>query len=107
FRFTGGSCYRFTHEGHKVDAVRRNDAGRILFDQIEARTSWRTVVLNGRYREIEREDEKTSIVALMASEPTWWDPAYTKTVAKDGHERKLAPVFFRVDIESATGHQAG
>lgn len=107
FRFSGGSLYCFTTEGHKIDALRKNDAVCILFDQIESRTNWRTVVLNGRYREIEREDEKNSIVALMASEPTWWEPAYTKTVAKDGHERKLAPVFFRVDIESATGHQAG
>ncbi len=63
--------------------------------------------MNGRYREIEREDEKNSIVALMASEPTWWEPAYIKTIAKDGKERKLDPIFFRIDIDSATGHQTG
>jgi nitroimidazol reductase NimA-like FMN-containing flavoprotein (pyridoxamine 5'-phosphate oxidase superfamily) len=107
FRFSGGSLYCFTTEGHKTDALRKNDAVCILFDHIESRTNWRTVVLNGRYREIEHEDEKNSIVALMASEPTWWEPAYTKTVANDGHERKLTPIFFRVDIESATGHQTG
>lgn len=107
FRFSGGSLYCFTTEGQKTAALRKNDAVCILFEDIESRTRWRTVVLNGRYREIERENEKNSIVTLMASEPTWWEPAYTKTIAKDQQERKLEPVFFRIDIESATGHQTG
>ncbi|KAB2659399.1 pyridoxamine 5'-phosphate oxidase family protein [Brucella tritici] len=107
FRFSGGSLYSFTTDGQKTEALRKNDAVCILFDHIESRTNWRTVVLNGHYREIDRDDEKNAIVALMASEPTWWEPAYIKTVAKDGHERKLEPIFFRIDIESATGHQTG
>lgn len=70
FRFSGGSLYCFTTEGHKTDALRKNDAVCILFDQIESRTSWRTVVLNGRYREIEREDEKTrSSRSWLRSQP--------------------------------------
>lgn len=107
FRFSGGSLYSFTTDGQKTEAMRKNDAVCILFDRIDSRTKWRTVVLTGHYREIELEDEKNSIVALMASEPTWWEPAYIKTIGNDGKERKLDPIFFRIDIDSATGHQAG
>ncbi|MFQ0812941.1 pyridoxamine 5'-phosphate oxidase [Brucella anthropi] len=107
FRFSGGSLYSFTTDGQKTEALRKNDAVCILFDHIESRTRWRTVVVNGRYREIEREDEKNAIVELMASEPTWWEPAYIRTITKGGQERKLEPVFFRIDVENATGHEAG
>ncbi|MBC2885880.1 pyridoxamine 5'-phosphate oxidase family protein [Ochrobactrum sp. CM-21-5] len=104
FRFSGGALYSFTTDGQKTQAMRRNDAVCVLFDHIVSRTDWRSVVVNGRYREIEHENEKSAIVNLMAAEPTWWEPAYTKTVIGGG-ERKLEPVFFRVDIESASGRQ--
>lgn len=107
FRFSGGSLYSFTTDGQKTEAMRKNAAVCILFDHIVSRTQWRSVVVNGHYREIIREEEKASIVNMMASEPTWWEPAYTKTITGGGEQRKLEPVFFRVDIESATGHQAG
>jgi len=63
------------------------------------------VVVNGRYREIMRDEEQNAIVNMMANQPVWWEPAYTKSVTRSGEQRKLTPVFFRVDIESATGHE--
>ncbi len=107
FRFSGGSLYSFTTDGQKTEALRWNDAVCILFDHIESPTKWSTVVVQGHYREIALEDEKNAIVELMASEPNWWEPGYMKTVDKEGHERKLEPVFFRIDIESATGRETG
>ncbi|APX70490.1 hypothetical protein BR10RB9215_C11006 [Brucella sp. 10RB9215] len=106
FRFSGGSFYSFTTDGQKTNAMRKNDAICILFDQIESQTKWRTVLVQGRYREIAREDEEEAIVRIMANEPTWWEPAYTKTITKEGTARALKPVFFRVDIEKLSGHQA-
>lgn len=105
FRFSGGALYSFTTDGQKTEAMRKNDAVCILFDHITSKTQWRSVVVNGHYREITREEEKNAIVSMLANEPSWWEPAYTKTVASDGGQRKLEPVFFRVDIESATGHE--
>ena len=107
FQFNGGSLYSFTTDGQKTEAMRKNDAVCVLFDDIVSKTKWRSVVVNGHYREIDREDEKAAIVNMLANEPTWWEPAYTKTITSGGAQRKLEPVFFRVDIESATGHQAG
>jgi len=107
FRFSGGALYSFTTDGQKTEAMRKNDAVCILFDHIISKTEWRSVVVNGHYREITREEEKAAIVNMLSNEPTWWEPAYTKTITSSGEQRKLEPVFFRVDIESATGHQAG
>ncbi|PWL16955.1 pyridoxamine 5'-phosphate oxidase family protein [Falsochrobactrum shanghaiense] len=105
FRFSGGSLYSFTTIGQKTDGMRKNDAVCILFDDIVSPTQWRSVVVNGRYREIIREEEQNAIVNMMANQPVWWEPAYTKSVTRSGEQRKLTPVFFRVDIESATGHE--
>ncbi len=105
FRFSGGSLYSFTTGGQKIEAMRKNDAVCILFDKIESRTKWQTVLVQGRYREITHEEEQEAIVKMMASEPTWWEPAYIKTITKEGTERELKPVFFRVDIEKCSGHQ--
>jgi nitroimidazol reductase NimA-like FMN-containing flavoprotein (pyridoxamine 5'-phosphate oxidase superfamily) len=107
FRFSGGALYSFTTDGQKTEAMRKNDAVCILFDHIISKTEWRSVVVNGHYREITREEEKAAIVSMLSNEPTWWEPAYTKTITSGGEQRKLEPVFFRVDIENATGHQAG
>lgn len=106
FRFSGGALYSFTTAGRKTEALRGNDAVCVLFDNIVSRTQWRTVVVHGRYREIAGEDECEAIVKLLADEPLWWEPGYTRTITSEGGERRLEPVFFRVDIESATGHQA-
>lgn len=106
FRFNGGSLYSFTTEGQKTEAMRSNDAVCVLFDNIVSRTEWRTVTVHGRYREIAGEAEREAIVKLMSDEAIWWEPGYSKTITREGGERKLEPVFFRVDIESATGHQA-
>ncbi len=105
FRFSGGSLYSFTTEGQKTEAMRRNNAVCILFDAIVSRTEWRSVVVHGRFRELADAEEKAAIAKLMSSDATWWEPAYTKTLSREGKERALEPVFFRVDIESATGHQ--
>lgn len=106
FRFSGGSLYSFTTEGQKITGMRENDAVCILFDDIVSLTQWRSVVVNGRFREITGEAEQSAIVNMMANQPLWWEPAYTKTITSEGEQRQLKPVFFRVDIESATGHQA-
>lgn len=106
FRFSGGALYSFTTDGQKTEAMRKNDAVCILFDKIVSKTQWRSVVVNGHYREITRDEEKAAIVNMLSNEPTWWEPAYTKTITSGGEQRKLEPVFFRVDIASTTGHQA-
>ncbi len=107
FRFNGGSLYAFTTDGQKTEAMRKNNAVCVLFDHIMSQTQWSTVIVNGRFLEITGDEEKQAIVNLLAAEPTWWEPGYTKTIKKEGGERKLEPIFFRVDIESVTGHRAG
>ncbi|MFC4625367.1 pyridoxamine 5'-phosphate oxidase family protein [Daeguia caeni] len=107
FRFSGGSLYSFTTDGQKTAALARNNAVCVLFDDIQSRTKWRSVVVHGRYHRIEGEQEKAALVKLFSDLPTWWEPAYVRMVKQDGEERKLSPVFFRVDIESATGREAG
>lgn len=107
FRFSGGSLYSFTTDGQKTDALAKNNAVCILFDEIESRTKWRTVIVHGHYHAVEGEQEKTALVKLLSDSPTWWEPAYVRMVDREGEERKLKPAFFRIDIDSATGREAG
>src|SRR5690606_20399543 len=105
FRFSGGSLYSFTTEGQKTRAMRENNAVCVLFDEVESRTKWRSVVVNGRFREIIGEAKQSAIANMMATQPSWWEPAYIRTITQTGEDRPLKPFYFRIDIESATGHE--
>lgn len=105
FHFSGGSLYALTTAGQKTEAMRENNAVAVYFEEIEARNKWRTVSIEGRYSELNTDEERQAIANLLSSNPTWWEPAYVRTVGKDGKDRKLEPVFFRIDIDSLSGHE--
>ncbi len=106
FRFSGGSLYSFTTEGQKTEALRKNNAVCVLFDHIHSLTDWRSVVVHGRFHEVTRDEDREAVTKLMDAQPSWWEPGYVRTVTKEGEDRKLRPVYFRIDIEDVSGHQA-
>jgi nitroimidazol reductase NimA-like FMN-containing flavoprotein (pyridoxamine 5'-phosphate oxidase superfamily) len=41
---------------------------------------------------------------LLSKAPNWWEPGFAKTL-KDGVERALVTVYFRVSIDEISGHE--
>lgn len=106
FAFNAGALYSFTTDGQKVAAMRKNADICIMFDQIRSLTNWSTVLVHGTYRELAEDSGKTAVAAILEARPQWWEPAYVRTIMKDGTARGLSPIYFRVDINRLSGHQA-
>lgn len=103
--FNAGALYSFTTEGQKTDAMRLQPNIAILFDRVSSGTDWQSVLVHGIFREIADAAGRAGVAELMNKAPEWWEPAYVRTMQDHAHERKLDPVYFRVDITAMTGHQ--
>ena len=70
---------------------------------------WSSVIVFGRYEELPPESgyEATRKLAhnLLQQRPVWWEPGYAK-MDREGSERPLDLVYFRIHIARITGHQA-
>ncbi len=70
---------------------------------------WKSVVVSGRYEELPETEDFFSARAtahwLLSEHAAWWEPGYVKTL-HDGVERPMESVWFRIQIQSITGHEA-
>jgi nitroimidazol reductase NimA-like FMN-containing flavoprotein (pyridoxamine 5'-phosphate oxidase superfamily) len=103
------NIYAFSTIGKKIEYLRLNPRICLQVDEISTGHKWRSVVVLGCYHEVsnmaEEEAERATIHALLQKRAAWWEPAYARTVL-GGHVRSLAPIYFRISIDSITGHIA-
>jgi nitroimidazol reductase NimA-like FMN-containing flavoprotein (pyridoxamine 5'-phosphate oxidase superfamily) len=76
--------YAFSSVGQKIEWMRKNPAVCIEIDDVTDKDHWTTVLVFGRYRELERrpEDAEERRIAgqLLQKRPEWWLPAAGKVV---------------------------
>ena len=81
----------------------------VELDRIVSPQEWQSVVIFGRYQELletpELHDARVRAHDLLAQTAAWWEPGYVRTVHQ-GVERPLQPLYFRVCVDTITGHQA-
>jgi hypothetical protein len=101
--------YGFTTIGKKVEWMRANPLVCVEADEIISRREWQSVVIFGRYQELSDTPELEPLRAfaheLLAKTAMWWEPGYMKTL-RQGEERRLDPLYFRISIGEISGHQA-
>lgn len=109
FAYEANFLYSFGTVGKKIEWMRSNPLVCVEVGKIVRRQEWQTVVIFGRYQELLKtpEFEKAHQFAhdLLARKANWWEPGFVKSV-KDGVERPLEPVFFRIAIDEISGHEA-
>jgi uncharacterized protein len=94
----GQVLYVLTTEGRKIRAARRNPAVCFEVDEYDRKTgSWRSVIVWGRYEELEGGAKTEALAALARRHGT--RRASSETPAPE----ERAAVAFRIVIESATG----
>jgi nitroimidazol reductase NimA-like FMN-containing flavoprotein (pyridoxamine 5'-phosphate oxidase superfamily) len=99
--------YCFTTLGQKVEAMRANPLVAFEVEEFSAGREWTTVVMTGHYEELAPHGaEGDAAWELLQKYPMWWEPGYAKTIRRDGTERSLEPIYFRIRIDSVSGHQA-
>jgi hypothetical protein len=109
FAYCANYLYGFSTVGRKIEWMRANPNVCIEVDDVRNAEQWTTVIVMGRYEELPdapaTADGRGLAYSFLQRTPAWWEPGYAKTVLK-GNERPLVPVYFRIQIESITGHQA-
>jgi len=101
------SCvFSFSAVGRKVNWMRENAKVCLEVEDVADRFHWTTVVIFGRYREIddapEHKDSRHRALHLFQQRKEWWLPGGARTEHSDPH----SVVLYRVDIDQMTGRRA-
>lgn len=94
--------------GQKVEWMRLNPKVSVQADEITSQSDWKSVVANGRYRELRDPLDEVEISrarTLLGARHQWWLNALAERRAK-ADDLSIAPLFFSIDVDSVTGLHA-
>jgi len=104
--FEGDYFYGYATLGQKIEWMRQNPLVCLEIDTIDSQVQWETIVVSGRYEELEPtpEYQEARRVAerLFQGHPMWWEPASVPLAA---HPQRI-PIVFRIHISRVTGRRA-
>lgn len=110
FAYDGDNyLYGFTTVGQKVEWMRLNPLVCFEVDRVKNHNQWSSVIVFGRYEELpdapQFEVARRHAHGFLQKRAMWWEPAYISQEHRDSLH-SVTPVFFRIKIESVTGHRA-
>lgn len=108
FTYNDDCLYSFSTVGQKIEWMRANRLVCVEADEVVSREQWVSVVVFGRYEELPDRPESQSVRVLahklLQQRAMWWEPGYVETI-RQGGQRPLVPVFYRIRIVQVTGHR--
>ncbi|HEY7056912.1 MAG TPA: pyridoxamine 5'-phosphate oxidase family protein [Vicinamibacterales bacterium] len=100
------SLFSFSAVGKKVEWMRENPRVCVEVEDVEDRFHWTTVIVIGRYHEIDDSAERKALrdraLRLFQHRPEWWLPGGAKLEDREHH----AVVVYRIEINHMTGRRA-
>jgi nitroimidazol reductase NimA-like FMN-containing flavoprotein (pyridoxamine 5'-phosphate oxidase superfamily) len=101
------SLFSFSTVGQKIDWMRENPKVCVEFEQIVDQFHWTTVVVFGRYEEIDDSPENVAARRraheLWQRHHAWWLPGAARRASGEEHH---TPIVFRIRIDRVTGRRA-
>jgi uncharacterized protein len=100
--------YVFSTFGKKIKWMRANPKVCVQVDELKGQAEWVSVIVNGEYQELEEprySDERNHARQLMEKRHHWWLNAMAERRIQL-RDQEIAPLFFRIRIESITGLRA-
>lgn len=100
-----GYVYSFSTPGQKIDWLRSNPKACVQVDEISSPQVWVSVIAIGTYQELKApqfETERAHARNLLERRHQWWINALAERHMKSDNEL-IAPLFFRIAVESLTG----
>ncbi|MFZ0806207.1 MAG: pyridoxamine 5'-phosphate oxidase family protein [Candidatus Sulfotelmatobacter sp.] len=97
--------YSFSTAGQKIKWMRVNPKVCVQTDEISGQSRWLSIVITGQYQELREpqfEMERAHARKLLDRQHHWWLNALGERQLKVGDDL-VAPLFFRIQIESITG----
>lgn len=109
FAFHDSYVYGFTTLGQKIEWMRSNDLVCLEVDEEISNQQWTSIIIFGRYEELPDTPEhlaaRTQAYEFLQRRAMWWEPAYISQTQRD-QPHSLVPIFYRIHIDSMTGHRA-
>ena len=109
FAFHRDHIYAFTTLGQKVEWMRTNPLVCVEVDERTAHDEWQSIVVFGHYEELpdlpEYEAARVKAHELLGKHAMWWEPAYVGAMHR-ALPHSDTPIFYRIKIDSMTGHRA-
>jgi uncharacterized protein len=106
FVYNDSHLYSFATVGQKINWMRANPLVCVQTDRVVSDEEWVSLVIVGRYEELpdtpERKPDRELAFQLLQQRANWWEPGYAKTIVQRA-ERRLEPVYFRIQIDRITG----
>jgi hypothetical protein len=93
FAYEDGNLYALSTLGQKIEWMRANPKVCVQVDEIQSHEQWASVVVNGHYQK------------LLEKRHRWWQTAMAERQITSG-DHLIAPLFFRIQIDSMTGLRA-
>jgi uncharacterized protein len=109
FAYNNNYLYSFSTVGQKIEWMRVNPLVCIEVDEIVNSQQWTSVIVLGRYEELpdtpEWRNEREFAYKMLQENAVWWEPGYASSILHAA-ERRLVPVFYRIQVVQITGHRA-
>ena len=108
FAYEPGLLYGFATNGQKIEWMRTNPKVCVEVDEITNQFNWECVVITGSFEELgspRHAAERQHARELLQNRSLWWETAFAAR-RLESESDLIAPIFFRVQIESITGHRA-
>lgn len=109
FAFDGTYLYGFTTLGQKIEWMRSNPLVCLEVDKVTSDNEWTSIIVFGRYEELpdkpKYKNARARAHAFLQKRAMWWEPAYISQQHRD-QPHSLVPIFYRIHVQSMTGHQA-
>jgi uncharacterized protein len=108
FYFDGSDAclYSFSTLGQKIRWMRENPRVCVEVDEIADQVHWTTVIVTGRYEEIQAGmhagGAQARALKLFQQRSDWWFPAAGKLAAGEEHD---TPVVYRIHVDQVSGRR--
>jgi len=108
FAHEGNDIFVLSTFGQKIEWMRVNPKVCVQVDEMQSENQWVSVIANGRYQELpepEFADERARARKLLEKRHRWWQVPMAERQLRSGDDL-IAPLFFRIHIDSMTGLRA-
>lgn len=109
FAYEADYIYVFSTFGQKIEWMRANPKVCMQTDEIAYDSQWASVIVYGRYQELPEPRytaERDHARELLEKRNRWWLEALGERRVKSSKDISIAPLFFRIQIDSMTGLRA-
>jgi uncharacterized protein len=107
YAFHEGALYGFSHEGMKLDLMRRNPSVCVEIDQVEHLGSWRSVIAWGRFEELRGSDADAGAALAAARLGSLVSDPESRRRLEQALRKEPVPVIYRIRITERTGRVEG